>query len=190
MQGTCRAPEERRPVSMKRRAIWLLLLAALVPVAGLFPVHVLQIEELRKERVLFIRSLQPGDRFSLMYRHSVELCQVWDYFRIDEEYRLILEETVFGSSNTGLPSVLGAGERFTRGERASRISGMRRILPAVDIWVKRPYDNTLEIGGRKVLLPELAGDTLLRIRVRRITLFELASQKIHSSFNRMTGEAR
>ena len=51
-----------------------------------------------------------------MYRHSVELCRVWDYFRIDGQYRLVLDETVFGSSNTGLPSVLGDGERFTRGE--------------------------------------------------------------------------
>jgi hypothetical protein len=170
---------------MKKRNVSLLLFVALVLVAGLFPVHVLQIEEPRKERVVFVRILQPGDRFSLMYRHSVELCQVWDYFRIDSGYRLILDETVFGSSNTGLPSVLGVGERFTRGEKASRISNMRRILPAIEIWVKRSYDNTLEFDNRKILLPDLAGDTLLRLRIRKITLFELASTKMHSFFNRM-----
>ncbi|MHB9096684.1 MAG: DUF1850 domain-containing protein [Syntrophales bacterium] len=175
---------------MKKRAVWLLLFTASVLAAGLFPVHVLQIEDLRKERVLFVCSLQPGDRFSLMYRHSVELCQVWDYFRIDSEHRLILDETVFGSSNTGLPSVLGVGERFTRGEKTSRISNMRRILPAIDIWVKRSYDNTLEIGNRKIRLPELAGDTLLRIHIREITLFELAFNKMHSYFSRMIGEVR
>ncbi len=170
---------------MKKRTVCLILFAALVLVAGLFPVHVLQIEAPRKDKVVFVRSLQPGDRFSLMYRHSVELCRVWDYFRIDGQYRLVLDETVFGSSNTGLPSVLGVGERFTRGEKASRISNMQRILPAIEIWVKRSYDNTLEFGNRKILLPELAGDTLLRLHIRKITLFELASKKMHSYFNRM-----
>lgn len=170
---------------MKKRNIFLLLFVVLALVAGLYPVHVLQIEDPRKERVVFVRSLQPGDRFSLMYRHSVELCQVWDYFRIDSGYRLILDETVFGSSNTGLPSVLGVGERFTRGEKSSRISNMRRILPAIEIWVKRSYDNTLEFDNRKIRLPDLAGDTLLRLRIRKITLFELASTKMHSFFNRM-----
>lgn len=119
---------------MKKRTVCLILFAAFVLAAGLFPVHVLQIEAPRKDSVVFVRSIQPGDRFSLMYRHSVELCRVWDYLRIDEAYRIILDETVFGSSNTGLPSVLGDGERFTRGAAASRISNMRRILPAVEIW--------------------------------------------------------
>jgi hypothetical protein len=185
MQGANRAPGKRRPVSMKKRTVCLILFAALVLVAGLFPVHVLQIEEPRKQRVVFIRSLQPGDRFSLMYLHSVELCRVWDYFRIDGEYRLLLDETVFGSSNTGLPSVLGVGERFTRGEKASRISNMQRILPAIEIWVKRSYENTLEFGNRKILLPELAGDTLLRLHIRKITLFELASKNAFIYFNHM-----
>lgn len=170
---------------MKKRNVFLLLFVAPVLVAGLYPVHVLQIEEPRKERVVFVRSLQPDDRFSLMYRHSVELCQVWDYFRIDGEYRIILDETVFGSSNTGLPSVLGVGERFTRGEKSSRISNMQRILPAIEIWVKRSYENTLEFDNRKIHLPDLAGDTLLRLRIRKITLFELASTKMQSFFNRM-----
>ena len=167
---------------MKKRTVCLILFAALVLVAGLFPVHVLQIEDARKDRVVFVRSLQPGDRFSLMYRHSVELCRVWDYFRIDGQYRLVLDETVFGSSNTGLPSVLGDGERFTRGATASRISNMRRILPAVEIWVNRRYENTLEFGGRKIRLPELAGDTLLRLRIRTVTRFEFAYKKMHSFF--------
>jgi hypothetical protein len=170
---------------MKKRTVCLILFAALVLVAGMFPVHVLQIEAPREGKVVFVRSLQPDDRFSLMYRHSVELCQVWDYFRIDGQYRLVLDETVFGSSNAGLPSVLGNGERFTRGATTSRISNMRRILPAIEIWVKRSYDNTLEFGNRKIRLPELAGDTLLRLSIRKVILFKFLYEKMHSDFNRM-----
>jgi hypothetical protein len=171
---------------MKRRATWLILFVALTLVAGLYPLHVLQIEELRKERVLFVRSLEPGDRFSLMYRHSVELCPVWDHFRVDGEYRLILDETVFASSNTGLPAVLGKNERFAREGAAFRISNMQRILPGIEIWVDHRYENVLEIGGQQVSLPGLAGDTLLRLRIRKIFLAEWAYRETHSFLKSLT----
>lgn len=186
MQGAGRAPAKRRPAFMKKRTIGLILFAALLLTAGFYPLHLLQIDAPRKERVVFIRTVEPGDRFSLMYLHSVELCRVWDYIRIDGQYRLVLDETRFGSSNTGLPSVLGAGERFTRGERTSRISGMQRTLPAVEIWVNRAYENTLEFDNEKILLPDLAGETLLRLHIRKIRLFEWASLKGGSLYHRMT----
>jgi hypothetical protein len=171
---------------MKKRTVGLLLLAALVSAAALYPVRMLQIEAPRKEKVVFVRLLRPGDRFSLMYRHSVELCPVWDRFRVDGKYRLILDETVFASSNTGLPAVLGKNEKFERVGEAFRISNMERILPAVEIWVDRRYDNTLEFGERKILLPELAGDTLLRLRIRKVFLAEWAYRETHSLLSLLT----
>lgn len=170
---------------MKKRTV-ALLLTVFVLAAGLYPVHVLQIEAPRKEKVVFVRLLRPGDRFSLMYRHSVELSPVWDRFRVDGERRIILEETVFSSSNTGLPAVLGDGERFVRDETAFRISNLQRILPAIELWVDRRYDNTLEFGERKIRLPELAGDTLLRLCVRKVFLAEWGYRETHSLLNRLT----
>lgn len=148
--------------------------------------HVLQIEDPRKEKVVLVQLLRPGDRFSLMYRHSVELSPVWDRFRIDGEYRIVLDETVFTSSNTGMPAVLGDGERFVRDEKAFRISNLQRILPAVEIWVDRRYENTLAFGNRKILLPELAGDTLLRLHIRKVFLAEWGYRETHSLLNRLT----
>lgn len=171
---------------MKKRTVGLLLLALIVLAAGLYPVPVLQIEAPRQEKVVFVRFLRPGDRISLMYRHSVELCLVWDHFRIDGKHRLVLDETVFSSSNTGLPAVLSDSEQFVRDEKAFRISNMQRILPAVEIWVDRRYENILEIGGQKIFLPELAGDTLLRLRIRKIPLAEWAYRGTHSFLNRLT----
>lgn len=165
---------------MKKRTTGLILFAALLLLAGFYPLHVLLIEAPRTERVVFVRSVSPGDHFSLMYLHSVELCRVRDHIRIDGQYRLVLDETVFGSSNTGLPSVLGTGERFTRGEKSSRISNMHRILPAIEIWVKRAYENTLAFDNQNIPLSELAGDTLLRIRIRKMNPIEWASAKIRS----------
>jgi hypothetical protein len=111
-------------------------------------------------------------------------CGVWAGFGGSGGYRLGLEVRVFSSSNTGLPSVLGKNEKFDRDVAAFRISNMQRILPAVEIWVDRRYDNTLEFGERKILLPELAGDTLLRLRIRKVFLAEWAYRETHSLLNR------
>ena len=153
---------------MKKGLPYLLL--ALTLMVLVWPVHVLVVEDARSGTVVWCRLLQPGDRFVLMYRHSVELCHVWDHFQIDGEFGLVLDETVFPSSNTGLPAVLGDGERLIREENGFRISNMRRVLPAVEVWVDRRYDNTLIFGEQKVSLPELAGNTLLRLQTRTAIL--------------------
>jgi len=158
----------------------LLLLAALLAGAALFPLTVLQIEERRTGQVVLVGALKPDARLSLMYRHSVELSPVTDHFLVDREGRLVLTETVFSSSNTGLPTVLGEGERLTREPGAYRISGMRRVLPALDLWVDRRAENTLRFAGREIVLAELAGDTLLRLQVREVTLAEWAYRKTAS----------
>jgi hypothetical protein len=178
--GNEQVPRLQRPVMMKKGLPYLLL--ALVLMVLVWPVHVLVVEDARSGTVVWCRLIQPGDRFVLMYRHSVELCHVWDHFQIDGECGLVLDETVFPSSNTGLPAVLGEGERFSRGENGFRISNMRRVLPAVEIWVDRRYDNTLMFGTQKVNLPELAGNTLLRLQTKKVILAEFAYYKLHSFF--------
>jgi hypothetical protein len=107
------------------------------------------------------------------------LCHVWDHFQIDGKYGLVLDETVFPSSNTGLPAVLGDGERIVREENGYRISNMRRVLPTVEVWVDQRYDNTLVFGAQKVSLPELAGNTLLRLQTKKVILAEFATYKLH-----------
>ncbi|MFH1078983.1 MAG: DUF1850 domain-containing protein [Pseudomonadota bacterium] len=160
---------------MKKGLLYLLPALALMVVV--WPVHVLIVEDARSETVVWRCFIQREDRFVLTYRHSVELCHVWDHFHINGKYGLVLDETVFPSSNTGLPSVLGNGERFARGENGFRISNMRRVLPAVEIWVDRRYDNILMFGTQKINLSELAGNTLLRLQTRKVTLAEFLYYK-------------
>ena len=181
--GNEQVPRLQRPVMMKKGLPYLLL--ALVLMVLVWPVHVLVVEDARSGTVVWCRLLEPGDRFVLMYRHSVELCHVWDHFQIDGKSGLVLDETVFPSSNTGLPAVLGEGEHITRGENGYRITNMRRVLPAVDIWVDRRYENTLMFGTQKVNLPELAGNTLLRLQTKKVILAEFATYKLHSFLSQL-----
>ena len=152
---------------MKWKAL-IILAAALTAAFSLIPLHVLEIDAVKEERPVLVRTVRAGDEFSLGYIHSVELSPVRDYFRIDESYRIILCETTFRSLNTGLPSTLAGGERLIREGDHFRISGMNRALPFIDLQVQEKTDNTLLVGGvESFKLHALAGDTLLRIRIHK-----------------------
>jgi len=89
---------------MKKGKILFITAAVLIAALGSIPFHVLQIDVLREERPVFVRIVRPGNEFALGYIHSVELSPVWDYFRVDDSYRMILYETAIRSFNTGLPA--------------------------------------------------------------------------------------
>jgi len=154
----------------KRRIIAAAVLAAMATVF-LIPLHVLRIDAPRQGKVVYLRTLGAGDRFSLTYLHSVERCTIEDNFHVDDHYRITLLSTVFPSSNTGLPTAPQGQEQFLREGNAFRIQNMNRLLPVIYLWVDERYKNTLHMQGEEVVhLPLLAGNTLLSIRSQRMTL--------------------
>jgi len=158
-----------------KRLHWALAVAALLALAaGLIPLHGLEVRESGGTgRVVWLKRVAPGDTFTLSFIHSVEKSEVTDYFRIDDDHRIILYQTEFGSLNTGLPAVVSEGEVFERTDRGFRLSGLRRVLPEIQLQVSEAYGGTLAIGGTAVSLPALAGNGLLRISTRRIFAWEL-----------------
>jgi len=158
-----------------KRLLWTLAVAAFLALAaGFIPLHALEVRESGGEgRVVFLSRVTPGDTFTLSFIHSVEKSEVTDYFRIDDDYRIILYQTEFSSLNTGLPAVVSEGEIFERTDRGFRLSNLSRVLPEIQLWVHRDYGGTLVISGTVVSLPTLAGNGLLRISTRRIFAWEL-----------------
>jgi len=139
----------------------------------LLPCHVLRIEAAREHQTIFVGRVQPNDRFSTSYIHSVELSPVREYFRVDTDFRIVLYETHFSSCNTGLPTTLSGDEKLSIDGDHLRISHMERIVSELDLWVNERYDNTLQLGEGTILnLPSLAGDTLLRVTIEEVPLFK------------------
>ncbi|MGE5844627.1 MAG: DUF1850 domain-containing protein, partial [Syntrophaceae bacterium] len=95
---------------------WIPAIAALTLLAaGWIPFHALEVAgNGGSGKAVFVKKVAPGDTFTLSFVHSVEKSDVTDYFRIDDERRIILYQTEFHSLNTGLPAVVSAGERFER----------------------------------------------------------------------------
>ena len=159
---------------MKRLHRTLVVAALLALAAGFIPLHALEVRESGGTGgVVFLTRVAPGDTFTLSFIHSVEKSEVTDYFRIDDDHRIILYQTEFGSLNTGLPAVVSEGEVFERTDRGFRLSNLRRVLPEIQLWVHRDYGGTLAIGKAVVSLPDLAGNGLIRISTRRIFAWEL-----------------
>lgn len=143
-----------------------------------FHLHVLRVEAVREHQTVFVRIIRPNDTFSTSYVHSVELSPVREYFRIDADCRIVLYETHFSSCNTGLPTTLSEHERLSHDGDHFRIFNMDRVVPCLDLWVDAQYDNTLQLrAGPPLRLPSLAGNTLLRVTVEEVSVFEFVCMK-------------
>jgi hypothetical protein len=150
----------------------LLVLAAVV---GSRPARILLIEGARSARPLLAMRVETGDNLTLSFLHSVENCRVRDHLQIDDQDGLVLVATEFAESRTGLPYAAFEGEVFERRQDHFRISNMHRPIPEIYQWVDAQYENTLEINAEPAIrLASLAGNTLLHIRITRLTLAEWA----------------
>ncbi len=155
-----------------------LLPVAILIAAGFISLHILEIRDTRPGKVVFMQRVSPGESFALAFIHSVEKSPVTDYFRVDGDYRIVLYETAFRSLNTGLPATLAAGERLARTDQEFRLSIPDRVLPEIQLWVDRQYEGSLTIGGRRISLADLAGNTLLQVRVRKAPFWEYAFRSL------------
>jgi hypothetical protein len=165
---------------MKKRYGFLILAGFLAAAAGFIPFYALEVRQPGKtDRVVFLKRVAPGDTFAISFIHSVEKSEVTDYFRIDDDNRIILYQTDFSSLNAGLPAVASGEEVFGRTNGGFRLSNLNRVLPEILLWVHEDYGGTLSVGGQVVSLHSLAGNGLLRISTRRVFAWELLPWVFH-----------
>jgi hypothetical protein len=168
---------------MKAKTIAIAGLIVAILGCGFFPLHVLKIDAIRENETVHARLVRPDDRLTIGFIHSVEHCPVRDYFTIDRAYRLVLRETTFASSNTGLPYYCRPGETFANEGTQFRIGNRHIVFSSIDLWVDRKYDNVLLFGNEEAMqLPSLAGNTLLRVSTAEITAARYLFLKVKTLF--------
>ncbi|MEN6441820.1 MAG: DUF1850 domain-containing protein [Syntrophobacter sp.] len=161
---------------MKPKALILGGIALALLVAWGWPLRILVLRDVRDGCRVFAHVVSPGDTFSLRYTHSVKQKPVWDFYRIDAHYRIMQTQTIFPDSDFGLPSLAVGTEIYTLlPDGNGCISGMRRLIPSLQLRVERAYNNILTFGeATSVNLSQKCGDSILEMRIQNMNLIQYA----------------
>jgi hypothetical protein len=94
---------------------------------------------------------------------------VRDFFLIDAQYRMVLNETRFQGQGTGIPSAPAPGEKLHREGDWFRITGMHRVLPSIYWRVQAQWHNRFRFGNDSESdLSARIGDALIHIQVQKM----------------------
>ncbi len=102
-------------------------------------------------------SLREGERFSIEFKHSINLSPVIDVYEI-EDGDIYVEETIYYHFGAGVQTQLNDGETLRYGEDGSMIVGnIHQLRNNVGYIVGTVYDHVLEVNGQKISLRDLCG---------------------------------
>ena len=105
----------RRPVRKIILAVTCLLIL-LFFVAGVSPGGLeLSITPIKGGPPLLILPLQPGERFTIHYYHSVENAPIWEEHSLDKNGRIYIEEERYLKFGAGMGRMPGVGRMVHRG---------------------------------------------------------------------------
>ena len=75
----------------------------------------LQVVPVKGGRPLLVLPLEPGERFTLQYYHSVENAPIWEELSLDEKGRIYIEEERYLKFGAGMGRMPGVGRMVRRG---------------------------------------------------------------------------
>lgn len=138
-------------------AIVFSIIAATLLIWMLMPHHFLTLRD-RDTRALYGRyPMKEGERFSVSFKHSINLSPVIDIYQI-EDGNIYVEETIYYHFGAGVQTQLNDGETLTYGEDGSMVVGnIHQLRNDVGYIVGTVYDHMLKVDDREVNLRELCG---------------------------------
>ncbi|MFC4401591.1 DUF1850 domain-containing protein [Gracilibacillus xinjiangensis] len=77
--------------------------------------------------------LEKGDKFELVFTHSIHLTDVIEKYEITNELSIKQNEIVYEHFGIGMPSNASAGEEFTMEEGKYHIKNLNNIFPSINI---------------------------------------------------------
>ncbi len=91
--------------------------------------------------------VQPGDRFAIGFRHSVNKYPLTDVFEISEDYHIYAQETYYYSYGAGVQTELNEGETFRIEEDGAMVVGnINNMVDGFRVNLNVITDHTLMLG--------------------------------------------
>ena len=150
----------------------LSIVIIIIIVLFIIPLYSLELRSFSDGEIVFSQKVQPGDKFTLKYSHSVALTPVWEIFIIDKDYQIILIETDFLDHGAGLPYSAFDQEIFVEEEGRFKIKNMHRVIPTPIYYrIGAVSENIFYFKDKEIDLSSSVGDKLLTIEIGKTNLF-------------------
>ncbi len=161
----------KRPRSARPVAVALVGLALIITAAAFLPGGVeLTIAPREGGRPILVVPLEPGERFTLHYYHSVEEAPIWEELSVDAEGTIYIEEERYLKFGAGLGHIPGRGRLGRRGPYEV-IEDMHHPLGEFVLRVgSLGVDHTIVWRGARVNLSRVAAGQAVTVRARPINL--------------------
>lgn len=114
--------------------------------------------------------LQPGERFTLHYYHSVEKAPIWEEHSLDAAGRIFIEEERYLKFGAGMGRMPGVGRMVKQGDYEA-IEDMH--MPTGDFVLRvgsRGVDHTVIWRGRRTNLSAVAPHAAVQFSARPVSL--------------------
>ena len=130
----------------------------------------LRVRPVKGGPALLVLPLQPGERFTLHYYHSVENAPIWEVHSLDTEGRIFIEEERYLKFGAGMGRMPGVGRMIRRGEYEV-IADMHMPTGDFILRIGSPgVDHTVIWRGYKKNLSALAPHVAVQFSGRPVSL--------------------
>ena len=125
-------------------------------------------------QILYLADVKSGDRFSIVYIHSVNKSPIEEVFIIDDEYNIALSKAVFKSFGAGIPSNFDDGGRFEFFEDRIEVLYYSRKIDKLILRIGTIADHRFMMDGKNIRLNELSDpQSSIRFLADRVTSYQL-----------------
>ena len=140
------------------------LLLRVTPVKGGYPLAEIRIE--------------PGERFTIRYNHSVEDAPIWETHSVDEKGRIYIEEERYLKFGAGMGKMPGVGRMVRRGPYEV-IEAMHMPTGDFVLRIGSPgVDHTLMVRGRELNLSAIAPHTAVQFSARPVSWLRMMGHRL------------
>ncbi|MGD8366066.1 MAG: DUF1850 domain-containing protein [Desulfobacterales bacterium] len=155
-----------------QRLVWILAVLVFfsVAAANLLPGGLeLRVTPVKGGAPLLVLPMQPGERFTLHYYHSVENAPIWEEHSLDESGRIYIEEERYLKFGAGMGKMPGVGRMVRRGPYEA-IEDMHWPTGDFVLRVGSPgVDHTVIWRGTRTNLSAMAPHEAVRFSARRVS---------------------
>jgi hypothetical protein len=143
-----------------------------IAITGMIPGGLeLDITPVRSGSPLLVLPLQPGERFTIHYYHSVENAPIWEEHSLDEKGNIFIEEERYLKFGAGMGRMPGVGRMVRRGPYEV-IEDMHMATGNFILRIGSPgVDHTIIWRGSETNLSSVAPHVPVLFSARPVSLF-------------------